>query len=139
MLSIGSVIGSLAVGLVPHPRRVYLLAAVIAFGVCLALTAVAPDVPLACVALLLTGARLHFRHDGVDDVGAVCADPAYRGRVMALWVFVYIGTTPLGSALTGWVSSASGPRTALWLGVAACARRRSWPRGCTPRPTLMPD
>ena len=35
-----------------------------------------------------------------------------RGRIMALWVFVYLGTTPIGSILTGWIISAGGPRGA---------------------------
>jgi MFS family permease len=121
MLSVGSVAGSLGVGLVRHPRRVYLLAAVIGFGVCLALTALAPNVPLMCAALLLTGLTGFTFVTMASTTLQLHADPAFRGRVMALWVFVYLGTTPLGSALTGALSSARGPRSALWLGVAACA------------------
>ena len=41
-------------------------------------------------------------------------------EVMALWVFVYLGTTPIGSILTGWVISAGGPRVALLVGSGAC-------------------
>ncbi len=39
---------------------------------------------------------------------------------MALWVFVYIGTTPIGSVITGAITSAGGPRVALLVGAAAC-------------------
>ena len=39
---------------------------------------------------------------------------------MALWVFVYIGTTPIGSIVSGWIISASGPRVALLVGAGAC-------------------
>jgi hypothetical protein len=39
---------------------------------------------------------------------------------MALWVFVYLGTTPVGSILTGWIISAGGPRVALLVGSGAC-------------------
>ena len=39
---------------------------------------------------------------------------------MALWVFVYIGTTPVGSVITGAISSAGGPRAALLAGAGAC-------------------
>lgn len=120
MLSIGSVVGSLGVGLVRHPRRIYLLAAVSAFGVALALTALAPDVPVACVALLLTGVSGFMFVTMASTTLQLHADPTFRGRVMALWVFVYIGTTPVGSVLTGWLSSVEGPRAALWLGSAAC-------------------
>lgn len=121
MLSVGSVVGSLAVGLVHHPRRVYLLAAVIAFGVALALTALAPNVALACAALLLTGVAGFTFVTMASTTLQLHADPALRGRVMALWVFVYIGTTPLGSIIAGWLSAAHGPRSVLWLGALACA------------------
>jgi MFS family permease len=121
MLSVGSVAGSLGVGLIRHPRRVYLLAAVLAFGVCLALTALAPNVPLECGALLLAGLTGFTFVTMASTTLQLHADPAFRGRVMALWVFVYIGTTPLGSVLTGWLSATAGPRSALWLGAAACA------------------
>jgi len=39
---------------------------------------------------------------------------------MALFIFVYIGTTPIGNILTGWISSAAGPRVALLAGAGAC-------------------
>jgi len=39
---------------------------------------------------------------------------------MALWVFVYIGTTPIGSILSGWIINAGGPRLALLVGAGSC-------------------
>jgi len=48
------------------------------------------------------------------------SSPAYRGRIMALWVYVYIGTTPVGSIITGAIISAAGARAALLTGAAAC-------------------
>ena len=57
MLSIGAILGSLAVGLVHHPRRQYLLFAALGFGVTSAATAAAPNVAVACVTLLVMGAR----------------------------------------------------------------------------------
>ena len=56
MLSIGSVAGSLGVGFIRHPRLPYLMTAALAFGVFLAATAGAPDVAVACLTLLATGA-----------------------------------------------------------------------------------
>jgi MFS family permease len=41
-------------------------------------------------------------------------------RVMALWVFVYIGTTPIGSIIDGAITKAGGTRAALLTGAAAC-------------------
>ncbi|MFC3962032.1 MFS transporter [Nocardia jiangsuensis] len=135
MLSIGSVAGSLAVGLVRHPRRVYLVAAATAFGACLVATAVAPNLGTACAALMATGIAAFCFVTLASTALQLHSDPAYRGRIMALWVFVYLGTTPIGSPLTGWICDAAGPRVALLVGAAAClvaagiaARVRTPPR-----------
>ena len=120
MLSIGSVAGSLAVGLVHHPRRPYLLFAALGFGVMLAATAAAPDVAVACVTLLFTGAAAFCFVTLCSTTLQLHSSGAYRGRIMALWVFVYLGTTPIGSIITGWITSVGGPRVALLVGSAAC-------------------
>ena len=120
MLSIGSVAGSLGVGLIRHPRRQYLVATALAFGIFLTGTALAPDAAVACVALLLTGAAAFSFVTLCSTTLQLHSAPDYRGRIMALWVFVYIGTTPVGSIITGAISSAGGPRVALLTGAGAC-------------------
>jgi MFS family permease len=120
MLSVGSIAGSFSVGLIHHPRRVYLVAASAAFGVCLAATAAAPNIVTACVALVVTGATAFSFVTLTSTTLQLHSSSAYRGRVMALFIFVYLGTTPIGSVLSGWISSASGPRVALLVGAGAC-------------------
>jgi MFS family permease len=120
MLSVGSIIGSLGVGLVRHPRRQFLVLTALAFGVSLALTAAAPNVVLACVALVVTGAAAFSFVTLASTTLQLHSSTSYRGRIMALWVFVYIGTTPVGSVLTGWITEVGGPRVALLVGSGAC-------------------
>ena len=120
MLSIGSVAGSLGVGFIRHPRRPYLMAAALAFGILLAATAGAPDVALACLALLATGAAAFSFVTLCSTTLQLHSSAAYRGRIMALWVYVYLGTTPVGSIITGAIISAAGVRAALLTGAAAC-------------------
>jgi MFS family permease len=120
MLSIGAVLGSLSVGLIHHPRRQYLLAAALGFGVTSAATAAAPNVAVACVTLLVMGASAFCFVTLCSTTLQLHSSSVYRGRIMALWVFVYLGTTPIGSILTGWIISAGGPRTALLVGSGAC-------------------
>jgi MFS family permease len=43
-------------------------------------------------------------------------DPSFRGRVMALWVLVFLGTNPVGAPLIGWVAETYGAQTSIWLG-----------------------
>ncbi|GAB2533182.1 MFS transporter [Nocardia heshunensis] len=119
-LSIGSVGGSLAVGLVRHPRRTYLVATATAFGIALAATAFAPNLVLACAALAATGFAGFAFVTLASTALQLHADPSYRGRIMALWVFVFLGTTPIGSVLTGWILDTSGPRAALLVGAVSC-------------------
>jgi len=120
MLSIGSVAGSLGVGLIRHPRRIYLMAAALAFGVLLAATAGAPNVAVACLALVATGAAGFSFVTLCSTALQLHSSPAYRGRIMALWVYVFLGTTPVGNIITGAIISADGPRAALLTGSAAC-------------------
>jgi predicted MFS family arabinose efflux permease len=120
LLSIGSVAGSLGVGFIHHPRRVYLMTAAAAFGVFLAATAGAPDVAVACVTLLATGMAAFSFVTLCSTTLQLHSSPEYRGRIMALWVYVYLGTTPIGSIITGAIISAAGARAALLTGAAAC-------------------
>jgi MFS family permease len=120
MLSIGSVAGSLGVGLIRHPRRRYLMVTALAFGLFLAATAGAPDVAVACLTLLATGAAAFSFVTLCSTTLQLHSSPAYRGRIMALWVYVYIGTTPVGNIITGGIISAAGPRAALLAGAGAC-------------------
>jgi MFS family permease len=120
MLSVGAIAGSLAVGFIHHPRRQYLLFAALGFGVTSAATAAAPTVAVACVTLVVMGAAAFCLITLCSTTLQLHSSSAFRGRIMALWVFVYLGTTPIGSIVTGWIISAGGPRAALLVGAGAC-------------------
>ena len=53
------------------------------------------------------------------------ADPAMRGRVMALYAIAFLGSTPIGAPLVGWIADVTNPRVAVAVGgvatLAACA------------------
>jgi MFS family permease len=53
------------------------------------------------------------------------ADPAMRGRVMALYAIAFLGSTPIGAPLVGWIADVGNPRVAIMVGgvatLAACA------------------
>jgi len=42
--------------------------------------------------------------------------PEMRGRVMALWGVAFMGSTPVGGPLVGWIAEQLGPRYGLGLG-----------------------
>src|SRR5205823_5042209 len=47
--------------------------------------------------------------------------PAMRGRVMALYLLVFMGGTPIGAPLIGWIAEVAGPRWSLIVGGIASA------------------
>ena len=62
------------------------------------------------------------------------ADPAMRGRVMALYAIAFLGSTPIGAPLVGWIADVTNPRIAIMVGgvatLAACVplALRYWAR-----------
>jgi MFS family permease len=44
----------------------------------------------------------------------ISVSPELRGRVMALWVAVVMGLTPIVSPIVGWVGSEYGARATVW-------------------------
>jgi MFS family permease len=50
----------------------------------------------------------------------VLAAPQYRGRVLAIQSMVFLGSTPIGGPIVGWVADAAGPRVAVLIGAAGC-------------------
>ena len=49
----------------------------------------------------------------------LAVEPAMRGRVMALYCVVFLGSTPIGAPLVGWLAQAAGPRAGLLAGAVA--------------------
>ena len=50
----------------------------------------------------------------------LAARPDMRGRVMSLWAVAFLGTTPLGGPIAGYVSENAGGRAGLLMGGVAC-------------------
>lgn len=119
-LSVGSVIGSLLVGRIAHPKRIYLAVASLMFGVGMIVTAVTTTVATAAVALALTGVAAFSFVTLTSTTLQLHSSPAYRARIMALYGFFYLGTTPLGAMVVGWICQEVGGRAALGVGAITC-------------------
>ncbi|MEU9717822.1 MFS transporter [Streptomyces sp. NPDC047976] len=121
LLSSSLAAGSLLAAFAATARRTRPTAAVVtgsalAFGATEALTGLAPTLPTACLLLSLTGFAMMYFAQAANHRIQLGSDPAYRGRVMALFTLIFMGTTPLGALLTGWLSDHWGPRWALSTG-----------------------
>ena len=119
-MAVGSVSGALFTGSRGVVSNRLLVGAAAAFGLFALLAAAAPTLPLAIVALVPLGAASVTFAAGVNSKLQLAAAPAMRGRVMALYSVVFLGSTPIGGPIVGLLSEVAGPRAGLVLaGVAA--------------------
>jgi MFS family permease len=115
----GAVVGALATGARGRVSPPFLVVAALAFGILAMLAAAAPTLSLAALALVPLGAASVSFAAGVNSTLQLAADPQMRGRVMALYSIVFLGTTPIGGPIAGALAELAGPRAALVLSASA--------------------
>ena len=119
VMGAGAVLGGLVFAARARPTRLLLAGASLAFGVAIGLAAAAPNLGLATLAMLPIGAASTAFIATSNSLLQLNAAPEMRGRVMALFALVFLGSTPIGGPLVGWIAERFGPRDAL--GLAALA------------------
>jgi MFS family permease len=118
-MGLGAVAGALANGARGRVSPGLLAGAAIGFGALALLAAGAPSMAVEVAVLAPLGAASVTLAASVNSALQLASDPAMRGRVMALYSIVFLGSTPIGGPLVGWLSDAVDPRAALVLaGVA---------------------
>ena len=144
VMGLGAVIGGLASARRSDASVRSLLRSAWLFGGSMLLTVAAPTLPLAVASLLIVGAasvRFIATANATLQLGAA---PEMRGRVMALWGVAFLGTTPIGGPIMGWVGEVLGARSAIAVGAVAAmvaaalaqrALRRTPLTGTAPHPT----
>jgi MFS family permease len=118
-MGIGSVVGALVAGARGRVGPRLLVAAAFGFGAVALIAAGAPTLPLELAALAPLGAASVTFAAGVNSSLQLAADPAMRGRVMALYSMVFLGSAPIGGPIVGLLSGAIDPRAGLVLAGAA--------------------
>jgi MFS family permease len=120
-MGVGAVIGGLYVAARGQTGIRSLRNSAAVFTVVLVGAALAPTLWLELIALGLVGAAsVGFLSKGNSTL-QLAASPQMRGRVMALWAVAFLGSTPIGGPIAGWVSEWLGGRAGLGLGAVACA------------------
>jgi predicted MFS family arabinose efflux permease len=119
-MAVGAISGALAAGARQKIEPRLLAGAAFAFGAFSLAAAAAPTLALEIIALAITGAASVTFAAGINSLLQLTASPPMRGRVMALYSVVFLGSTPIGAPITGWLAGAAGPRSTLVMaGVAA--------------------
>lgn len=116
----GAVIAGLVVAGTGRTGVRAVIIAAAAFGVAILLAAAAPNLPVELVALTIVGGcSVTFIAIGNTTL-QLAARPEMRGRVMGLWAVAFLGTTPIGGPIAGFVAERAGGRAGLLLGGVAC-------------------
>jgi len=91
----------------------------VALGATTLVASVAPNLILELVALLMVGvASISFIALGNATL-QLTASPEMRGRVMGLWTVAFLGSTPIGGPIVGWLGEHIDPRVGLGTGAVA--------------------
>jgi MFS family permease len=121
-MGVGAVIGALVNGARGKVSPLLLAGAAIGFGALSLMAAGAPTLALELVVLAPLGAASVTLAASINSALQLASEPSMRGRVMALYSIVFLGSTPIGGPLAGWLAEAIDPRAALVMaGVAAIA------------------
>ncbi|MFI9117318.1 MFS transporter [Streptomyces venezuelae] len=99
-----------------RPAARTVIGSALAFGALETAAGWAPGFLFAVVLLTLTGfASIYFAQAANHRI-QLGSDPAYRGRILALYTLILQGSTPLGALLVGLLTERLGARAGLWLG-----------------------
>jgi MFS family permease len=119
-MGFGAVFGGLMTAARGRPGIRTMTIAATGFGVAMLGLALAPSLAIAFVAMGVTGfAAITFMATGNSTL-QLEARPSMRGRVMALWAVAFMGSTPVGGPLIGWVVEAAGARAGIAVGAVSC-------------------
>jgi MFS family permease len=119
-MAVGSVTGALVNGARGRADERLIAGSAAAFGTLGLLAAAAPSLPLEVAILIPLGFSTVTFAAGVNSYMQLAVAPEMRGRVMALYSVVFLGSTPIGAPIAGWLAEAVSPRAGLVLaGVAA--------------------
>lgn len=118
-MGIGAVVGGLFTANRKRTSPTMLIIASACFGLSVFVVALSPTLLFAMFGMVLVGASsINF-----NSIGNVTLQmeslPEMRGRVMSLWTVAFLGSTPIGGPIIGWIGEHIGPRWGLGVGGAA--------------------
>ncbi|MGB4777869.1 MFS transporter [Microbacterium sp.] len=119
VLAIGSLTGALLAARRDRARMRVVVIATGAFGLAALVSSLMPAYGLYALTLVLVGFSTVTILTTANGYVQTTTAPALRGRVMALYMAVLMGATPVGAPIVGWVATAFGPRMAIVVGASA--------------------
>jgi MFS family permease len=105
-------------------RRLLTLSTIM--GVMILLASIAPTIGAEAVALFAMGASSFAFIAVANTTIQLTAAPEMRGRVMSLYAIAFLGSTPIGGPIVGWISQQWGPRVGFAIGGVAALAATAW-------------
>lgn len=119
VMAVGSVVGALLSARREKPRLRFLFVSTAVFGVACIVAAVMPSFWGFAVALTVVGLASQTLMTTANGAVQLSTPAPVRGRVMAIYMAIFMGGTPIGAPVVGWVANEFGPRWALGVGAAS--------------------
>jgi MFS family permease len=117
---IGSLIAALSIAFSGRSRVVIVPLGALVLGIALAAASVITVYPLALVAMLFVGMGAIGMAATANTTIQLTVPDALRGRVISVYTTVFVGSTPIGALLMGWIASTFGVDVSLAVAGAAC-------------------
>jgi MFS family permease len=103
-----------------RPGAYLVIGATLAFGLLEFVVGFAPSFVVAMILLVPTGFFSIYLAQAANHRVQMGVHAEYRGRVMALYVLVFLGTTPIGASLAGWWGERFGVPSSIGTAGAVC-------------------
>ncbi|MDO5721801.1 MAG: MFS transporter [Actinomycetaceae bacterium] len=116
VMAIGSLIGALIAARRKFPRVRLVIVAAFLFGICNLALALAPSYLSFALMAIPTGLVMITMITAANAAIQISTDPMMRGRVMSLYLMVYLGANPIGAPIIGWIADTFGARWSLAAG-----------------------
>jgi len=126
VVSVGALIGALSVARRKSINVRSVAIASLFYGASMAVMAVVPNQPTAFAAGIVLGISSIAFLTASTAIVQTEAAPDMRGRVLALQAMLFLGSTPIGGPIVGWVSQQFGARYAIALGGVAALGAGAW-------------
>ena len=119
VMAVGSVIGALLSARREKPRLRFLFVSAAIFGIAALVAALMPTYWAFALALAVVGLASQTLMTTANGAVQLSTPAPVRGRVMAIYMAIFMGGTPIGAPLVGWIANEFGPRWALGTGAAS--------------------
>jgi MFS family permease len=120
-LAVGAFCGAvLATRRTERPTSLFLIGMALLFSVAEILAGLMPSYLLTALVLVPTGLAMLSVTTAANAHIQLGVTPTMRGRVMSLYLVCFMGGTPLGAPIIGWLAGTAGPRWGLIGGGVVC-------------------